>query len=134
MAPIQIEGFEVEVRHQDLSIVKKTGLAILATGLLLLLISLTGISTVAPVLFLFLSMGLSIAGALIYIIASGRESLPGIKNDHIMFNSFMSRRAMGWILAALITGFYRSLLVSRLVGKLDTADGSSVIFNRRAAC
>ena len=89
MALIQIEGLEHEVRHQDLSIVKKTGLALLATGLLILFISLTGISTTAPVLFLFLSVGLSIAGPLIYIIASGRESLPGIKNDRIMFNSFM---------------------------------------------
>ncbi len=106
MAPNQIEGLEVEVRHQDLSTVKKTGLGILATGLLILLICLTGISTTAPVLFLFLSMGMSIAGALIYIIASGKESLPGIKNDHIMFNSFMSRGAMGWVLAVLITGFY----------------------------
>jgi Pyruvate/2-oxoacid:ferredoxin oxidoreductase delta subunit len=106
MALVQIEGLEVNLEHQDLSIVKKIGLAGLSLGLLLLVINLSDIGVDTPVLSLLLSVGLAIVGAMIFILAQGKESLPGIKNDHIMFNSFMSRGVWGWILGIVITGFY----------------------------
>jgi Pyruvate/2-oxoacid:ferredoxin oxidoreductase delta subunit len=106
MELVQIEGLEVEVKHADLSVTKKIGLGAFVLGLLILVVNLTAVGATRPLLHLFLSFGLSIAGALIYIIAQARESLPGIKNDHIMFNSFMSRGAWGWILGVAITGFY----------------------------
>jgi Pyruvate/2-oxoacid:ferredoxin oxidoreductase delta subunit len=106
MALVQIEGLEVNVEHQDLSIVKKIGLAGFSLGLLILVINLSGIGGDTPVLSLLLSVGLIVVGALVFILAQGKESLPGIKNDRIMFNSFMSRGIWGWILGVVITGFY----------------------------
>jgi ferredoxin-type protein NapH len=106
MALVQIAGLEVEERHQDLSVIKKTGLAAFSLGFLFLIINLTGIVGSAPILALILTIGLMSIGALIYIIAQGKESLPGIKNDRIMFNSFMSRGIWGWILGVALTGFY----------------------------
>jgi Pyruvate/2-oxoacid:ferredoxin oxidoreductase delta subunit len=106
MALVQIENLEVENKHQDLSLVKKIGLACFALGILFLIINLTGVGRDLPVTALLLSVGLSVFGALIYILAQGKESLPGIKNDNIMFNSFTSRGIWGWMIGVAITGFY----------------------------
>jgi len=106
MEMVQIEGLEVETNHSDLSLVKKMGLAGFALGLLVLAVILTGIGSKIPLLSLILSVGLSSMGALVYILAQAKESLPGIKNDRIMFKSFTSRGAWGWILGVILTGFY----------------------------
>ena len=50
MALVQIEGLEVDVKHSDLSLGKKIGLAGLAIGLLFLLVNLTGIGGDVPFL------------------------------------------------------------------------------------
>ena len=114
MELVQIEGLEVEVAHTDLSLIKKIGLAGFSLGLLFLVINLTGVEGDAPLLFLVLSVGLIVAGALIYILVQGKESHPGIKNDNIMFNS--------------LNCYYRILccfiLVPFYIRKLDPDDGS----------
>jgi len=106
MELVQIEGLEVDVKHSDLSLVKKIGLAGLAIGFLFLLVNLTGIGGDVPFLSFVLSVGLVVTGGLIFVLAQGKESSPGIKNDGIMFNSFTSRGIWGWILGILLTGFY----------------------------
>jgi Pyruvate/2-oxoacid:ferredoxin oxidoreductase delta subunit len=106
MTLVQIEGLEVPENHMDLSLIKKIGLSGISLGFLFLLINLTAIGRDVPVLSFWLSVGLPVAGALVYILAQKKESLPGIKNDGVMFNSFTSRGIWGWILGVALTGFY----------------------------
>ncbi len=106
MELIQIEAGNVKGHSDQLSGIKKIGLTTLAMGLSFLFINLTGVGSDHPLSFLFLSVGLITAGSLIYITAMGRSSLPGIKNDNIMFSSWMSRGVLGWVLGVVITVFY----------------------------
>jgi Pyruvate/2-oxoacid:ferredoxin oxidoreductase delta subunit len=102
----QIDEKKAEQKHMDLTLVKKIGLGLVSLGLLFLIINLTSIGEGKPVLSFWLSVGLSSIGALIYIISQGKESLPGIKNNGIAFDSLTSRGMFGWILGVGLTGFY----------------------------
>jgi len=106
MEPLKIENLKIYKPNNNLELIKKTGLSILAFGFLMLFVSLTGISATAPLLFLFLSFGLIIIGALIYIIPTYKESPPGIKNNKIFFNTFTSRGSIALFIGIIITGFY----------------------------
>ncbi len=86
--------------------VKKTGLAVAAVGLLMLFISLSGISSSAPFIFFILSFGLIAAGALIFFIPQIKEAPAGIKNNGIFFNSLTSKGTPAWIIGIAITAFY----------------------------
>ena len=106
MTLVQIDGLKAEESHRDLTVLKKTGLAGFSLGILFLLINLTSVGVGNPVLSLWLGIGLPVVGALVYILAQAKESLPGIKNDRIMFNSYTSRGIWGWVLGVAFTGFY----------------------------
>ena len=106
MEPLKIDNLKIYQPEQKLELIKKIGLSILGVGVTMLIVSLTGISATAPILFLFLSFGLSIAGALTYCIPVYKESPPGIKNNRIFFNSFTSKGTIAWITGIIITGFY----------------------------
>ena len=109
MTLVQIEGQETYDKHQDLSPLKKLGLAGIALGFLFLIINLTAVGRDVPALIFWLSVGLPVIGSLIYIFAQNKETLPGIKNDGITFNSLTSRGMWGWILGVALTGFYVAL-------------------------
>lgn len=57
--------------------------------------------TTFPLLFLFLSIGLSVLGGLLYILPLHRNETAGIKNDGIYFSSMKAR---GWL--GIVTGTY----------------------------
>ena len=109
MTPIQIEPFKIYKEDPKLEWIKKSGLGIFLIGVFFLLISLTGTAMIMPNLFLFLSFGLSIIGAVIYSLPVIWEAPAGIKNNKIFFNSFTSRGAIAWIVGIIITAFYFSL-------------------------
>lgn len=97
------------VNHREnktLGAIKKSGLGLLGFGLLMLLVSATGVSGGHPLLFFLLSIGMITIGGLVYIIPQLKESPPGIRNDHIFFKSMTSRGAIAWVLGVAITGFY----------------------------
>jgi len=106
MTPIQIEPFKIYKENPKLDFIKKIGLGIFLLGVFSLLASLTGTAMQMPRLFLFLSFGLSIIGAVIYSIPVIWESPAGIKNNKIFFNNFTSRGIIAWIAGIIITAFY----------------------------
>ena len=90
-------------------LVKKISFAVLSTGFLFLLVSLTGVSKNQPLIFLFLSFGLIIAGTLTFYLIQIKESPPGIKNNGRFFSSMTNRGIPAWIIGILISGFYSIL-------------------------
>ncbi|MCH7826787.1 MAG: 4Fe-4S binding protein [Bacteroidetes bacterium] len=106
MEPLKIDNLKIYKPDKYLELIKKIGLFILGIGLIMLLVSLTGLSTIAPSLLLFLSYGLSIIGALTYCVPIYKEAPPGIKNNKIFLNSFTSKGTIAWLSGIIITGFY----------------------------
>ncbi|MBX2843139.1 MAG: 4Fe-4S binding protein [Flammeovirgaceae bacterium] len=73
--------------------------------------SLTKSATDSPVkdntvLFLMLTYGLCILGALMYILPKGQEGNPGIKNNGIFFNSMKNRGWLGILTGTYLIAFY----------------------------
>ncbi|MCH8325903.1 MAG: 4Fe-4S binding protein [Bacteroidetes bacterium] len=106
MEPLKIDNLKIYKPDKYLELIKKIGLLILGIGVIMLLVSLTGLSTIAPSLLLFLSYGLSIIGALTYCVPIYKEAPPGIKNNKIFLNSFTSKGTIAWLSGIIITGFY----------------------------
>ncbi len=106
MTPIQIEPSQVYTDKKNIDMIKKLGLTSLSIGLFFFLISLTGISNNKPLLFFFLSFGLTILGALTYFIPQIKEAPAGIKNNNKFFSKITYRGAPAWILGIFFTAFY----------------------------
>ncbi len=106
MELVQIDGINVQSQHRDFTILKKSGLALLAIGMFFLMISLSTLGKMYSDVLLFLSVGFIISGSLIYIVAISRAEPAGIKNNGIMFRSLTSRGVVSWILAVFLTSFY----------------------------
>jgi len=106
MTPIQIEPFQIYTEKKNIDAIKKLGLTVLSIGLFFFLISLTGVSNNKPLLFFFLSFGLTILGALTYFIPQIKEAPAGIKNNNIFFSKVTYRGAPAWILGIIFTAFY----------------------------
>lgn len=85
---------------------EKIGLTIFGLGLLLFLVAAFGAGSVYPDYFFYLSIVLSVTGALIFIIKKYSGSPAGVKNNKIWFNALTARGAWGWILGIVLTGFY----------------------------
>ncbi|MFQ5628173.1 MAG: 4Fe-4S binding protein [bacterium] len=68
--------------------------------------SATGVLRENTMLFFLLSIVFATIGGLVYILPQARESLPGIKNNHIWFSSTMARGLIGITLGALLVAFY----------------------------
>lgn len=58
-----------------------------------------------PLLFLFLTYGLCIIGAMLYILPKAEEQ-EGIKNNHIFFNPMKNRGWLGILTGTWLIGFY----------------------------
>ena len=106
MDAIEIQPLHIYTHDAALQTAKRIGLAILGVGLLMLLVTLTGVAHEQPVLFLFLSVGLIVVGALLFILPQIKEAPAGIKNNGIFPSSATSRGMVGWIFGVIITGFY----------------------------
>ncbi len=106
MTPIQIEPFQIYTEKKNIDAIKKLGLTVLSIGLFFFLISLTGVSNNKPLLFFFLSFGLTILGSLIYFLPQIKEAPAGIKNNNIFFSKVTYRGAPAWILGIIFTAFY----------------------------
>lgn len=85
---------------------EKAGLTIFGLGLLLFLVAAFGAGSVYPDYFFYLSVALSVTGALIFIIKKYSGSPAGVKNNHNWLNALTARGVWGWILGIVLTGFY----------------------------
>ncbi len=106
MERIQIHPLKVYSHNDSPEIIEKAGLTLIGIGILGFIISLTGTSNSNPLLFFFLSFGLTTIGAFTFILPKLKSSQAGVKNDNIFFNTFTSRKIAAWILGIIITGFY----------------------------
>lgn len=92
--------------HYSLNVGQKLGTALAGLGLLLLVLSATGIQFPFRVGFLALALGLSTLGIIVYGRYSYQGLPAGIKNNGVWFNSLSNRGFWGLLSAVLITGFY----------------------------
>ncbi len=88
------------------NVTQKTGLGIGVIGFGILGLSWFGISLEPATLFLWLSLGLMAIGILTYTYGTYNGQTVGIKNNHVWFNSFSSRGALGWLAGVALTAFY----------------------------
>ncbi len=85
---------------------QKIGLSIGVIGFGILASAWLGIELEPATLFLWLSLGLMAIGILTYTYGSYAGHPAGIKNNHVWFNSFSSRGALGWLAGIALTAFY----------------------------
>ncbi len=94
------------VSHANMNASQKLGLAIAGIGLLILFVSIFGVTLPHPALFLSLSLTGIIAGTVIYARGAYLHLPDGIKNNRVWFDSLSGRGALGWLSAIILTGFY----------------------------
>ena len=84
----------------------KVSLAVLAVGLLVLLLQIGGSAATGTWTGMVLSWGLIGLGIGLTSWRTHAGTKPGIKHDGVQFSSLMSRGALGWIAGILMTGLY----------------------------
>jgi Pyruvate/2-oxoacid:ferredoxin oxidoreductase delta subunit len=94
---------------RELGPLHRVGLGMLALGLLTLLVAAFGKGSEFPMMTLWLGVGLTTAGSLLYIARQYGRGEGGIRNNGIMFSPSTARGAIAWLLAIVITGFYTLL-------------------------
>lgn len=107
MQPIQISlppELVPELRND--TPMQKAGLALFALGLVVFLIGATGAFSSIPTLYSTASLGISVLGALLYIVPMFSVYKPGIHNNHIMFSKATHRGSLAWVLGIALTTFY----------------------------
>ena len=92
--------------HPTGGLVIKIASVIIAIGLLLLIAAAFGGGSTYPLIFLLASIGALSIGTVLFVLNSLGKQIPGVKNNHVWFNSISSKGIVGWILGILLTGFY----------------------------
>lgn len=85
---------------------QRLGLTLVGIGLLLLLISYTGVSNTNPLPFLVGALLNVSIGTILYAWFYYMPRSKGIKNNGVWFGSLSARGTVGWLFAIVITGFY----------------------------
>lgn len=113
---------------------QKFGSTLIALALLSALVAVSGLGTQFPSLFLWLIIGLTTAGAVLYSIPHFQTS-SGSHNNGIMHNAATNRGAIAWGIAILITGFYIILywFPFLLEGLIRTTDPLSFLLRGKEA-
>ncbi len=88
---------------------QKIALALAGLGVVLLLLVWASRNAFAPVPVLSVSLGLMLAGVLVFVREEYLSKPEGIKNNLVWFNSLSARGVWGWLAAIIITGFYTAL-------------------------
>lgn len=86
--------------------IQKLGLTVASAGVLLLLISITGIELAPSWLYLTISLTSIIAGTTLYSVRTYLTQSAGVKNNGVWFTSLINRGILGWIVGIILTGFY----------------------------
>jgi ferredoxin-type protein NapH len=86
--------------------IEKAGLALVAIGLLILLIAQTGIPIGHKTLWLASSIIAVITGTVVYALRKYLTRPKGISNNGVWQNALTNRGIWAWMLGILLTGFY----------------------------
>lgn len=113
---------------------QKIGASLVALAILCSIIAVSGQGESQPLLFFGLIIGLVFSGGIIFSIPY-YKSIPGIKNNDIMFSPATNRGAIAWGIAILMTGFYIILYWYPyfLEGLIRTMDPLSIILRNKAS-
>ena len=85
---------------------QKAALAVVATGLLLLIAAAFGAANPQPALWLAAALTCIGAGGVVYAFKQYQHRQAGIKNNGVYHASLTARGAAAWLLAVVLTGFY----------------------------
>lgn len=101
-------GFEEpsKLTEEPQSMGQTVAVALIALGLLALVVSIFGSAISGTLRGAALSFGLLTMGGIGYFWFGYKDTAPGVKHDGIMFSSAMNRGIIGWALGVFITGFY----------------------------
>ncbi|HMO39774.1 MAG TPA: 4Fe-4S binding protein [Saprospiraceae bacterium] len=94
------------VAHASLNTPQKLGLAIVGVGLLILFVTIFGLTLPHPALWLATALLALTAGTVLYARGAYLHLPEGIKNNRVWFDSLASRGVLGWLSAVILTGFY----------------------------
>lgn len=86
--------------------IQKLGLTVASAGVLLLLISITGIELAPSWLYLTISLTSIIVGTTLYSVRTYLTQSAGVKNNGVWFTSLINRGVFGWVVGIILTGFY----------------------------
>ncbi|KHJ39492.1 putative electron transport protein YccM [Pedobacter glucosidilyticus] len=113
---------------------QKTGITLLAFGVLATIIAAFGAGATQPVLFFWLSVGFISAGTLVYAYPYFQHEA-GIKNNNIFKNGMTNRGAIAWFTGLVLTGFYIILywFPQYLEGLIRMCDPLSWLLRNKAA-
>ncbi len=91
---------------EGLDWMQKAALAIVALGVLVLLVAWTGFTFEQNTLFLSIALGGIAVGTVVYAIRFYHGIPEGIKNSGVWHRSLTNRGMWGWVLGIVLTGFY----------------------------
>ena len=113
---------------------QKLGVTLVALAILAAFVASFGAGKQYPILFFWLIFASAVLGGLIYSVPAFK-SLPGIKNNGIMFGKSTNRGSIAWGIAILFTGFYIILywFPFLLEGLIRTMDPLSYELRGKAA-
>lgn len=89
----------------NLKLIEKLSLALIGIGILILAAALLNVKMNNTV-FLSISLSSILIGTIAFARHKYSTELPGIKNNHVWFNSLSSRGIIGWTIGVLLTTFY----------------------------
>ena len=92
--------------HGTLNLKEKLGLAGVGLGMTSLAAAAFGAGSTHSLLLLVLSLVGIVGGGLIYVSVSQLKAPPGIRNNHMVTDTFNSRGVGGWVLGVFLTGIY----------------------------
>ena len=131
-----LESISIAQPHPvNTSLRQKMALALVAVGLLFVLVAWTSQQVWNPLLSLTVSLVTLSVGTLWYAFETYKGSLPGIKNNGVMFRSLSNRGVWGWMVGVFITAFYVCLywFPKMLGGLVQMFDPLSMFIRGRAA-
>ncbi len=120
------EGFSISLASPHapgMDGVQKSGIAVFALAVLVMLVGLLGPVARNPDLFFYLGVVGSLVGLTVYTIRTYMKRPAGVQNNHIFTSSLTNRGLWGWALGIFLTGFY----VVLYWGSDDIWNGSTLV-------
>lgn len=86
--------------------IEKTALAVVAIGILILLVAFGGVTYGNNELFMWISLGSILIGTIVYATRKYMSQPAGIKNNGVWQHGFTNRGIFAWMLGIFLTAFY----------------------------
>jgi ferredoxin-type protein NapH len=106
MQPYKSISLAAHHHSEDMGLTKKIALSLVALGLLAQMVYWLTFSTSHADLWLWSSLSAIIIGSLLFTSYLYKDTLPGIKNNHVWQSALTSRGVWAWMIGIFLTGFY----------------------------